>query len=272
MPRLDEPDPLSEAIGRRVRGLRLERGKTLEKLAHESGTIAKGHLSDIENGRVRPTIQTLKAIADRLNVQMLDLVNFPEEGARAALIDVTRSLTPAALDALLLAAQQSPRVVVDDEDAEGESTFKVVHPRATERYVTCLPLIGIDLAAGGLMPGPADPTVTWVSLGRSRRLHRHLFVARVVGRSMEPRIPDRSHCLFNTRLPDDLQGHTLLVQHRSIRDDDTGASYTVKRFERISPRRVRLIPDNPEYKPIELHESDEAEVRVVAEFVEVLTG
>ena len=272
MPRLDEPDPLSEAIGRRVRGLRLERGKTLEKVAHESDTIAKGHLSDIENGRVRPTIHSLKAIADRLNVQMLDLVNFPEEGTRAALIDVTRSLTPAALDALLLAARQSPRVVVDTEEAVQGATFTVVHPRATERYVTCLPLIGIDLAAGGLMPGPTDPTVTWVSLRRPRKLHKHLFVARVVGRSMEPRIPDGSHCLFNTRLPDELHGCTLLVQHRSIHDDDTGTSYTVKRFERLSPRRVRLLPDNADYEPIELRATDAADLRVVAEFVEVLTA
>ncbi len=269
MPRLDEPDPLSEAIGRRVRGLRLERGKTLEKLAHESDTIAKGHLSDIENGRVRPTIQSLKAIADRLNVEVLDLVNFPEHGTRAALIDATRGLTAAALEALLLAAQQSPRTVADD--AADDAPLKVVHPRATERYVTCVPLIGIDLAAGGFMPGPTDPTVTWVSLGRSRRAHKNLFVARVVGRSMEPRIPDGSHCLFNMRLPDDLQGRTLLVQHGGIHDADTGTSYTVKRFERLSPRRVRLLPDNAEYKPIELRESDAAEVRVVAEFVEVLT-
>ncbi len=271
MPRLDEPDPLSEAIGRRVRGLRLERGLTLEKLAHESGTIAKGHLSDIENGRVRPTIQTLKSIADQLDVEILDLVNFPEDGARSALIEASRRLTPAALAELLLLAQQSPRVETDEETGDGEP-FTVVRPRPGDRYVTCVPLVGIDLAAGGFAAGPTDPSVTWVKLGRKRKLHRGMFVARVVGRSMEPRIPDGSHCLFNARLPDDLQGRTLLVQHRNIRDDDTGTSYTVKRFERVSSKRVRLLPDNPGYGPIELRETDGADVRVVAEFIEVLTG
>lgn len=268
MPRLAEPDSLSEAIGRRVRGLRLERGMTLEKLAHESGTIAKGHLSDIENGRVRPTIQSLKSIADRLDVEILDLVNFPDEGARSALIDATRGLTPAALAELLRLAQQGPRAAADEE---GDEPFRVVRPRASERYVTCLPLLGIDLAAGGFTPGPLDPAVTWVALGRKRTLRRGMFVARVVGRSMEPRIPDGSHCLF-APAAGDLRGRTLLVQHRGIHDADTGTSYTVKRFERVGPRKVRLLPENPDYEPIELRESDGAELRVVAEFVEVLAG
>ena len=43
------------------------------------------------------------------------------------------------------------------------------------------------------------------------------------------------------------------------------------RFERFSTRRVPLLPDNPDSSPIELRETDAAAVRVVAEFVEVLT-
>lgn len=244
---------------------------TLEKLAHESGTIAKGHLSDIENGRVRPTIQSLRAIADRLDVEILDLVNFPDEGARAALIDATRDLTPAVLAELLRQAQQSPRAAVDGDEPDDGSPFKVVRPRASERYVTCVPLLGIDLAAGGFVPGPTDPSLTWVTLGRARKLGRGMFVARVVGRSMEPRIPDGAWCLF-AQTAGDPQGRTLLVQHRGIHDADTGTSYTVKRFERLSARRVRLLPENPDYEPIELRESDGADVRVVAELIDVLPG
>ena len=56
MPRLAAPDPLSEAIGRRVRVLRTELGLTQERLAFESGTIGKGHLSDLEKGLLRPTV------------------------------------------------------------------------------------------------------------------------------------------------------------------------------------------------------------------------
>ena len=64
MPRLAAPDPLSEAIGRRVRGLRTALGLTQERLAFESGSIAKGHLSDLEKGLLRPTVHTLKGVAD----------------------------------------------------------------------------------------------------------------------------------------------------------------------------------------------------------------
>lgn len=92
MPRRREPDPLSQAVGQRIRQLREEAGLTLEKLAFESELGSKGHLSNLERGLVRPTIQTLQVLADRLGVLLLDLVTFPEDDDRQKLIDRTRGL------------------------------------------------------------------------------------------------------------------------------------------------------------------------------------
>ncbi|NUQ73374.1 MAG: helix-turn-helix transcriptional regulator [Polyangiaceae bacterium] len=79
-------------MGQRIRQLREEAGLTMEKLAFESELGSKGHLSNIERGLVRPTVQTLQVLADRLGVLLLDLVTFPERDERQHLIDRTRSL------------------------------------------------------------------------------------------------------------------------------------------------------------------------------------
>ncbi|MBK8999615.1 MAG: helix-turn-helix transcriptional regulator [Myxococcales bacterium] len=101
MPRRDKPDPLAKAIGQRIRQLREEAGLTLEKLAYESELGSKGHLSNLERGLVRPTAHTLRIIADRLGVLVLDLVTFPDEDDRQAATDELRRVKPATLRRLL---------------------------------------------------------------------------------------------------------------------------------------------------------------------------
>ena len=54
---------------------------------------SKGFLSDVEKGLARPTVETLAAIAERLEVKLLDLVTFPDDDERAHLVDRTRALT-----------------------------------------------------------------------------------------------------------------------------------------------------------------------------------
>ena len=101
MPRRSTPDPLAKRIGARIRELRQEAGLTLEKLAYESEVGSKGFLSDVEKGLARPSVETLAAIAERLEVKLLDLVTFPSEGDRERLVDRTRLLTKGAIRRLL---------------------------------------------------------------------------------------------------------------------------------------------------------------------------
>jgi transcriptional regulator with XRE-family HTH domain len=92
MPRRTEADPVATQIGARIRALREELGLTQEKLAYEAGLKSKGHLSGIEKGLVIATLPTLALIAERLNVELLDLVTFPEHSDRHALVDLTRAM------------------------------------------------------------------------------------------------------------------------------------------------------------------------------------
>jgi phage repressor protein C with HTH and peptisase S24 domain len=106
-----------------------------------------------------------------------------------------------------------------------------------------------------------------------------MFVAQVVGKSMEPRIPDGAWCLFASPVEGTRQGRVLLVQHRDIRDPDTDGRFTVKKYESEKVADgggswrhsvIRLLPINPSYQPIVLEGTEEGEVSVIAELVEVL--
>jgi transcriptional regulator with XRE-family HTH domain len=101
MPRRASADPLAAKIGLRIRTLRESQGLTQEKLAYEAGLKSKGHLSGVERGLVRPTVQTLAILAERLEVDLLDLVTFPEDSPRQYLVDLTRQLKPDAVRRLV---------------------------------------------------------------------------------------------------------------------------------------------------------------------------
>ncbi len=157
--------------------------------------------------------------------------------------------------------------------------FRRVQPREEDKYRTCVPLLTLKAAAGRFGDVQEVEPDGWVEPNTKRRLRPGMFVAQVVGRSMEPTIPDGAWCLFGSPVEGTRQGRIVLVQHRDIHDPETGGSYTVKRYERLAPavdkeglRRspIRLTPSNPAFSPIDLAPADEDDVRIVAEFLEVL--
>ena len=105
-----------------------------------------------------------------------------------------------------------------------------------------------------------------------------MFVAQVVGKSMEPAIPDGAYCLFAAPVTGARQGKTVLVQLRDVTDPETGERYTVKRYESEKTQgeeswrhtKITLKPVNADFEPIVLTGADEGQLQVVAELVEVL--
>lgn len=164
-----------------------------------------------------------------------------------------------------------------------------VEPSIEQRYDDCVPLVSMEAAAGGF-GDPQDMMSTieqyedgeWVVVDSRHRLRRGMFVAQVMGRSMEPAIPDGSWCLFRFPVEGTRQGKTVLVELRGDPDPDTGERYTVKRYTSEKAAgdadgdwrhaRIILSPTNPDYKPIILKAQENEELRVIAEFVEVVRG
>ncbi|MDY7107964.1 MAG: DEAD/DEAH box helicase [Planctomycetota bacterium] len=157
--------------------------------------------------------------------------------------------------------------------------FRRVTPTEADRFSTCVPLMTLEAAAGAFGESHEVEFDDWVELDGSRRIERGMFVARIVGRSMEPRIPDGSYGLFRANLAGSRNGRIVLVQHHDISDPEHGGRYTVKRYrsEKVesedgSWRHVRIVlePFNAEFEPITLQVDDETEVAIIAELVEVL--
>ena len=88
----------------------------------------------------------------------------------------------------------------------------------------------------------------WVELPDSFRPQPGHFVTRVVGESMNRRIPNGSWCLFKANPGGTRQGKVVIVEHRDIQDPETGTSCTVKVYssEKIRYRgRVGTREDHP---------------------------
>ncbi|MGI3786379.1 MAG: helix-turn-helix domain-containing protein [Janthinobacterium lividum] len=78
----DEPDdlgPVLDAVGPRLRALRVERGTTLAELSETTG-ISVSTLSRLESGGRKPTLELLLPLARAHQVALDELVDAPETG------------------------------------------------------------------------------------------------------------------------------------------------------------------------------------------------
>jgi type I restriction enzyme, R subunit len=141
-------------------------------------------------------------------------------------------------------------------------------------YENAVPLFSLAVAAGGFGEGQTVDAEAWVVPAGREAPAPGLFVAQVVGESMNRRIPNGAYCVWRTPVEGSRTGRVVLVESRHIDDPETGGSYTVKLYGRVAPDAVQLLPDTdaPGFEPIDLTVADANEVRVVAELVEVLPG
>lgn len=172
------------------------------------------------------------------------------------------------------------RSVTDDSNSRLSalpSILRVVEPQTSERYVTCVPLLPLKAAAGGFghLQHLEDSDSVWVEVKSHHRLRQGMFVAQVIGTSMQPAINDGDYCLFAGPVMGSRQGKIVLVQLRDATDPETGERYTVKRYESEKTStaegwrhtKILLKPLNQEFPVIQLT-GEEGALQVVAELVE----
>jgi len=200
--------------------------------------------------------ESARANLRRLVRRILSLHGYPPDKQEQATLTV---LEQAELLGLEVAAE---RVVLP---------FRHLSDTEAEPFVNCIPLYSLAAAAGSFGDAQTPEAEAWVAPNGRVRPASGLFVAQVVGESMNRRIPNGAFCIFRTPVEGSRTGRVLLVQHREISDPDTGGSYTVKLYERVSPDAVLLTPetDVDGYEPIEVNAPAD-DVRVIAELVEVL--
>ena len=178
----------------------------------------------------------------------------------------------------LLRHHESLPLYPDDQPLLTHATLKIVESvPAEEQYQKALPVYDLAVAAGAFSASQSPEPIGWAHVqAKQEPFDRRMFVARVLGESMEPGVPDGSWAIFRAfpagtaPPPTALDGRRVIVELRDEEDPDTGGRYTFKRWyvTRLSPEghveEVELRPDNRDFKARKLRAED-GEMRVVAE-------
>ncbi len=182
---------------------------------------------------------------------------------------------------LWLASPVSPAgEVVNSEPLETSAAQRpkiVDRVKPKERYTTHVPVYDLTAAAGGWGPDGVPSESGWIKVADTK-LAEGMFVAQVVGRSMEPKITDGGWCLFRPCPAGSKNGRLLLIQCQTQHDPVDGGRYTVKKYksaklatdEGWSHESVELQPLNPEFPSIQISADDTTDLRVIGEFVRVV--
>lgn len=107
------------------------------------------------------------------------------------------------------------------------------------------------------------------------------FACKIIGESMNRVIPNGSICLFKTPTAGTRNGKILLIENRDIQDQDFNSAFTIKTYssekkiteEGWEHSSIVLRPNSNDnsYKTIVINEEHSAGMRVIGEFVSVLT-
>lgn len=166
-------------------------------------------------------------------------------------------------------------VMVEDFERALTRLYRQNVQAGVQPFVTHLPLYSLSVAAGKFLENQEVTEERWEEAPAGLRLTPEMFVARIAGRSMEPRIPDGSLCVFRSGVTGSRQGRLVLVEYLG---GGTNDRYTVKRYRSEKAQRpdgswiherVRLEPLNPEFEAWDL-DPEEERFRIIAEFVRVL--
>ena len=158
--------------------------------------------------------------------------------------------------------------------------LRVLETTEVKPYINAVPVHDLQVAAGDFSAEQAVQDCDWVELPDAFTPRKDLFVARVVGESMNRRIPNGAWCLFKHSPAGSRNGRVVLVQLRDRQDPETGGRYTIKLYR--SEKRVAddswkhesivLRPDstNAGFSDILLTPGETAAYSVVGELVAVL--
>jgi type I restriction enzyme R subunit len=147
------------------------------------------------------------------------------------------------------------------------------------KYVNFLPVYSLQAAATAFGNEEPVEVLGWKKIN-NKHLNKDMFIAQVVGKSMEPTIPDGSFCIFRFERGGSRNGLIVLVESHLVADPETNQKFTVKRYrsekeyidaDRWRHKLIILSPDNKAFKNIVIEGVSGDDFRVVAEFVEILS-
>lgn len=163
---------------------------------------------------------------------------------------------------------------------EDEPVLRILDFEKVEPYKNAVPLVDIQAAAGHFSENQQHSELTWVEVPEGIRVSEGDFICKVVGESMNKRIPNGSLCLFKSYKGGSRNGKIVLVESTNVQDADFGSGYTVKEYKSVkkisegewSHEYIILKPlsTNKEFSDIVLTEDELVDFRVVGIFDRVI--
>ncbi|MET3115343.1 SOS-response transcriptional repressor LexA [Pedobacter sp. CG_S7] len=115
---------------------------------------------------------------------------------------------------------------------KAEVPFRILPFNEINPYVNAIPLVDISAAAGGFSDLQIHENFDWVELPFNISAKKGYFICKVVGESMNKKIPNGAYCLFRQDEGGTRNGKTVLVESTHVQDSDFGSGYTVKEYHR----------------------------------------
>jgi DUF2075 family protein/DNA replication protein DnaC len=141
-------------------------------------------------------------------------------------------------------------------------------------------LYDITVAAGNFSALQKASDFKWVELPETYQAREDYFVCKVIGESMNKKIPNGSWCLFQMDPGGSREGKIVLVEHYSIQDSDFGSGFTIKSYHSVkeisqdewSHKTIMLKPlsFDSKYNDIILQDDATEELKVIGVFLNVL--
>jgi DUF2075 family protein/DNA replication protein DnaC len=157
---------------------------------------------------------------------------------------------------------------------------RIVPFNEVKPYVNAVPLVDITAAAGGFSDLQIHSDYEWIELPFSVVPKKGNFVCKVIGESMNKKIPNGSYCLFRQDEGGSRDGKIVLVESSHIHDLDSGSGYTIKEYHSVKNTHddewghdsiiLKPLSTDSSYETIQMVDEELRTLKVVGIFERVL--
>jgi superfamily II DNA or RNA helicase/phage repressor protein C with HTH and peptisase S24 domain len=143
-----------------------------------------------------------------------------------------------------------------------------------------IPFYNFYAAAGDFSDMQSEKSYSQIEVPEKYSLSDEYFACKIIGDSMNKRIPSGSICIFKKYSGGSRSGKIFLIENHDIQDPDFNSAFTVKTYssqknvteEGWEHTEILLKPNSydPSYKDIIINDENSANMKVVGEFVSLI--
>jgi len=172
---------------------------------------------------------------------------------------------------------------ITSEDIQNNSSNQILveSKNPENKLLNPIPLYNFYAAAGTFSEMQSEKDFTLIEGPKNIKQDSGYFACKIIGESMNKTIPNGSICLFKQYTGGSRNGKIVLVENFDIQDQDFNSAYTIKTYssekivseEGYEHKSIVLRPNSfdSSYKNIIINEENGSEMRVVGEFVSIIT-